>query len=109
MMQIWLVIASSIIKVIRNTHRHPINLILHGFGAIFYIAGLYMITYHFIIDTTMNLPAGIFLWVSAIAIFITGHKIEGNISAMTPVVIIRLISRKISHYFFTHSIHRTRA
>ena len=101
-------IVDSIIKLVKNTHRHKANQALHCFGVSFYAVGLFMIIYHFIVSTQIHLSAGIAIWLSAIAMFITGHKIEGNISAITPVIVARLISRKIANYFFTHRIHFTR-
>ena len=34
---------------------------------------------------------GIILWSTAIDLFLSGHKIEGNLRAMTPIVIFKYI------------------
>jgi hypothetical protein len=103
--------AAAIVKLVKNTHRHPINQALHCVGAPFYIVGLYMIIGHFA-NIQTNLPIGFAIWMSAVAMFVVGHKVEGNIMTMTPVLVARLLSRKVvvaANYFIGNHIHLFRA
>jgi hypothetical protein len=82
----------SILKIIRNTHRHPINQALHSVGAPFYGLGLAMIIGH-LAGIHTNLAAASAMVLAAIAMFVLGHKIEGNLRMMAPVLLFRLLSR----------------
>lgn len=97
----------AIIKMIKNTHRHPANRALHCIGAPFYIIGLAMALGHFAGMQT-NLAAGIAMWLAAVAMFIAGHGIEGNIRSMTPVLLVRLFS-KMARDFVAQRVHLLRA
>ncbi|HEY1248591.1 MAG TPA: hypothetical protein VGE97_06370 [Nitrososphaera sp.] len=97
----------AILKIIKNTHRHPANQALHLIGAPFYAAGLVVIFGHFIdlmnqqataTTTPLNLIAGPAMLFTAIAMFVSGHLIEGNLGSITPVLIFRLLSRKVASY-----------
>ena len=68
----------AVIKLIRNTHRHPANRALHCIGAPFYAIGLAAALGHFAGMQT-DLALGIAMWLGAMAMFVTGHQIEGNI------------------------------
>jgi hypothetical protein len=96
----------AIIKMVKNTHRHPINQALHCIGAPFYAIGLSMIFGHFAGMQT-DLASGIAMWLAAITMFISGHIIERNIASMTPVLLFRLLS-KIACYFVTEQVHLLR-
>jgi len=101
-------VLAAILKLIRNTHRHPANQALHFIGASFYATGLVMVIGYFA-GIHMNLLAGIAMWISAVAMFVVGHKIEGNVMTMTPVLVFRLLSRKVASYLFLKRIHFLRA
>jgi hypothetical protein len=98
----------AIVKLVKNTHRYSTNQALHCIGAPFYAVGAAMILMH-LAGMQTNLLAGIAMWISAIAMFVTGHKIEGNIMTMTPVLVFRLLSRKTARYFLAKGIHFLRA
>ena len=82
----------SILKIIRNTHRHPVNQALHSIGAPFYGIGLAMILGH-LAGIHTNLAAASSMLLAAIAMFVLGHKIEGNLRMMAPILLFRLLSR----------------
>jgi hypothetical protein len=77
---------------------------LHSIGAPFYAVGLVVMLGYFAgiqqnqHQTMTVLVAGSSMWLAAIAVFVLGHKIEGNIGSMTPVLLFRLLSRKIARY-----------
>ena len=91
------------IKMIKNTHRHPINQALHCIGAPFYAIGLSIIFGHFA-GMQNDLAAGVTIWVAAIILFVAGHKIEGNNASITPVLLLRLVS-KTAYYFVAERVH----
>lgn len=80
----------NLLKAIKNTHRHPINIILHCIGLPIYISGICFIILYFM---NQNIPVlyGIVLWLCAISLFILGHKIEGNLRAITLVIIYKYL------------------
>lgn len=80
----------NLLKAIKTTHRHPINIILHCIGLPLYIIGIYIIIFY-IMDQNKPLLDGIILWMSAISLFIFGHIIEGNLRAMTVVIIYKYL------------------
>jgi hypothetical protein len=103
----------TILKIIKNTHRHPVNQALHSIGAPFYGLGLAMILGH-LAGIQTNLVAGGAMLLAAIAMFVLGHKIEGNLRMMAPVLLFRfllglLLSRrrrsKIARYSFAKRVH----
>jgi hypothetical protein len=97
----------SIVKLVKNTHRHPANRALHMAGAPLYVAGLAMVVGYFAgIDT--DPLAGLALWLSAVAMFTIGHKIEGNLGTITPVLLLRLLSKVVKD-LFTDRVHLVRA
>ncbi len=85
----------KILKIIKNTHRHPINQALHSVGAPFYGLGLVMSIGYFGGMQT-NLAAGSAMLLTAVAMFVLGHKIEGNIRSMAPVLLFRFLYAKVS-------------
>lgn len=97
----------AVIKMIKNTHRHPVNRALHCIGAPFYVIGLAMALGHFVGMRT-DPALGIAMWLVAVAMFVAGHKIEGNIWSMTPVLLVRLFS-KVAHDFVVQRVHFLRA
>lgn len=80
----------NLVKAIKNTHRHPINIILHCIGLPLYIIGIYIIIFYFI-DQNKPILHGIILYMSAISLIIFGHIIEGNLRAMTLVIIYKYL------------------
>ncbi|HEX2558204.1 MAG TPA: hypothetical protein VHK86_07765 [Nitrososphaera sp.] len=99
---------AAVVKLVKNTHRHPANQALHFIGAPSYAIGLGMIV-GYLAGMQVNLLAGIAMWISAIAMFVAGHKIEGNVMTMTPVLVFRLLSRKAARYLLAKGIHFLRA
>ncbi len=97
-----------VIKMIKNTHRHPANQALHCIGAPFYVIGLAMIFGHYFAGAQTNPVIGAAMWLSAVVLFVAGHKIENNIRSMTPVLLTRLLS-KIARNFVEKRIHLLRA
>ncbi len=84
-------IMNRILQIIKNTHRHPINQALHSIGAPFYGIGLAMIFGH-LSGMQNNLVAGSTMFLVAVAMFVLGHKIEGNLNSMAPILLSRLIA-----------------
>ena len=80
----------TILKIIKNTHRHPINQALHCTGAPFYGIGLAMILGH-LAGMQTNLTAGGAMLLTAMTMFVLGHKIEGNVRSMAPVLLFRFL------------------
>ena len=87
----------NLLKAIKNTHRHPINITLHCIGLPLYISGIYFIITYFINQNTLILY-GIILLLCAISLFILGHKIEGNLRAITLVIIYKYVRSFLQNY-----------
>jgi hypothetical protein len=85
----------KILKIIKNTHRHPINQALHSVGAPFYGLGL-VTSIGYFGGMQTNLAAGGAMLLTAVAMFVLGHKIEGNIRSMVPVLLFRFLYAKVS-------------
>ena len=86
----------SLIKAIMSTHRHPVNKALHCLGAPIYITGLGLVIYNLVFGIRYpDLEYGIIMYCSAIALFLLGHKAEGNLRAMTLIVLYKYIARSI--------------
>ena len=104
----------TIIKIIKNTHRHPVNQALHSIGAPFYGIGLAMTLGH-LAGMQTNVVAGGSMLLAAIAMFVLGHKIEGNLRSMAPVLLFRFLvvvvllsRRKVARYPFAKRVHLLR-
>lgn len=82
---------NRIFQIIKNTHRHPINQALHSIGAPFYGIGLAMIFGHFA-GMQSNPVAGSAIFLVAVTMFVLGHKIEGNLNSMAPVLLSRWVT-----------------
>ena len=80
----------SLLKAIKNTHRHPANRILHGIGLLLYVVAILMISGS-LLNTDVNPYSSLFLFMVAIALFLLGHKIEGNVRATTWVVLFKYL------------------
>jgi hypothetical protein len=81
----------SLLKAIKNTHRHPANRLLHVVGLLLYVVAILMISGS-LLNTNVNPFVSLFLFMLAIALFLLGHKIEGNIRATTWVVLFKYIN-----------------
>ena len=103
----------KILKIIKNTHRHPINQALHSIGAPFYGLGLVMSIGH-LGGIQTNLAAASTMLLAAIAMFVLGHKIEGNIRSMMPVLLFSFLyaivsrRRKVARYSLAKRVHLLR-
>jgi uncharacterized membrane protein YGL010W len=85
-----IVLAFNLLKAIRNTHRHPVNRILHYIGLPLYIVGISMIV-SYVIGQNTNPISGLVLLIIAISLFLTGHKVEGNLRAMTLIILFKYL------------------
>jgi hypothetical protein len=80
--------AFSLKKAVLSTHRHPVNKTLHCLGAPIYIAGLALIINNLLFGIRYpELEYGTIMYCGAITLFLTGHKKEGNLKAMTLIVL----------------------
>ncbi|HZC49120.1 MAG TPA: hypothetical protein VE244_08685 [Nitrososphaeraceae archaeon] len=86
--------AFNLLKAIRNTHRHPVNRILHYIGLPLYIVGISMIA-NYVIGQNTNPISGLVLLIIAISLFLTGHKVEGNLRAMTLIILFKYLKVRI--------------
>jgi hypothetical protein len=82
----------SLAKAIKSSHRHPINRILHCIGCPIYVTGIALILGDFF-GLHTNPVNSIILWFIAIGLFLLGHTIEGNLRAMTLIVIFKYVLR----------------
>jgi hypothetical protein len=85
----------TIFEIIKNTHRHPANQALHSIGAPFYGVSL-AIVLGYLAGLQTNLAAGASMLLAAIAMFVLGHKIEGNLRSMAPVILFRFLLALLS-------------
>ena len=81
-------------------------------GAPFYGVGLVMTLGH-VAGMQTNLAAGGAMLLAAIAMFVLGHKIEGNLRSMAPVLLFRFLRmllsrRKVARYPFAKRVHLLR-
>ena len=90
--------------MLKNTHRHPANRILHAFGMPLYIFGFGSIIGH-LAGYNFDPAQGALFWLAGLTAFTIGHKIEGNLWAITPVLAGRLIVRKVGRYLAADRIH----
>jgi hypothetical protein len=95
------------IKTVKNTHRHPANRALHAAGAPAYAAGIAMMAGHFSGAGTDPF-LGLALWSTAVAMFVAGHAIEGNVMTMTPVLLARLAKRSLAGHLGKQRVHLVR-
>jgi hypothetical protein len=96
----------SLVKAIKSTHMNSINRMLHCIGAPFYMFGIVMIVGHFLVSD-FNLLIGIILWSIGVGLFLTGHKIERNLRAMTLIILFRYFSSTIASYREAHACRPT--
>jgi hypothetical protein len=89
------VLLQKLLKIIKNTHRHPANQALHSVGAPFYALGIVMLLSHLTGMPTNIAAAGAMVF-AAIAMFVLGHKIEGNLRSMAPVLLFQFLRASTS-------------
>lgn len=76
-------------KAIESTHRHPLNKILHAVGLSLYAFVLYILVSFFFGIHDHDLLLALILWLTAINLFTLGHAVEGNVKAMTAIVVFK--------------------
>jgi hypothetical protein len=86
----------NLFKAIKNTHRNPISRVLHLIGLSLYVIGFSLLAGYYIgsLDIASSI-IGIILFPIAIGLFLTGHKIEGNLRAMTLIILLKYLRSKI--------------
>jgi hypothetical protein len=84
----------NLLKAIKNTHRHRDNKILHVVGLLLYGMAILLIS-TWVINKNVNPYTGLLLFMAAIALFLLGHKIEGNIRATTWVIIFKYLKELV--------------
>ena len=85
----------DLVKIVKSTHRHPINRMFHVAGLLLYAYGLYILISHVTGDRDLYLVSSLVMWFTAIDLFIVGHVIEGNVGAMTLVILFKNIRFKL--------------
>ena len=102
----------SLWKVIKNTHRRRSNRALHVAGSPLYASGVAILIANLAgygaahsATSAPNPVLGILLLLAGIGMFTLGHKIEGNLGSITPVLASRLVLRNTRRYFAAHRIH----
>ena len=84
----------SIVKAIKSTHRNHANRILHIIGLPIYVTGITIIV-GYSLNLNTNPITGLILWLVAVSLFLIGHKIEGNLRAITLIILFKYLkSRK---------------
>jgi hypothetical protein len=83
----------NLVKAIKSSHKTSVNRILHWIGLPVYAAGIMLIVGYFI-NLHTNPITGISLWLMAIGLFLTGHKLEGNLRALTLIIIFKYLKSK---------------
>jgi mannose/fructose/N-acetylgalactosamine-specific phosphotransferase system component IIC len=85
----------DLVKIIQSTHRHPVNKMLHVAGLLLYVSGFYVLISHMATQHDLHLVSLLAIWLTAIDLFIVGHVIEGNVGAMTLVILFKNIRFKL--------------
>ena len=86
----------NLFKAIKNTHRSPISRVLHIVGLSLYVVGFTLLVGYYLHRLDISSPiVGIILFPIAIGFFLTGHKIEGNLRAMTLIILMKYLRSKI--------------
>ena len=67
----------------------------------------------YVIGQNTNPVNGLVLLIIAISLFLTGHKVEGNLRAMTLIILykylkVRIKTRKTKHFTTTYSVRHSR-
>jgi hypothetical protein len=88
----------NLLKAIKNTHRNPISRLLHLVGLSLYTVGFILIVDYYSDSGSLNISSpihGIILFPIAVGLFLIGHKIEGNLRAMTLIVVMKYLNSKL--------------
>jgi hypothetical protein len=86
----------NLFKAIKSTHRNAINRVLHLIGLSLYAIGFTLLVGYYLGSLDILSPIiGIILFPIAIGLFLTGHKIEGNIRAMTLIILLKYLKSKL--------------
>ena len=86
----------SLTKAIKSSHRHPINRILHCIGAPIYITGIVLLVNNLLYGIRFpDLEYAIVMCCTAVALFLIGHRTEGNLRAITLILLYKYIARSI--------------
>ena len=86
----------NLFKAIKNTHRNAISRVLHLIGLFLYAIGFTLLAGYYLGSLNILSPIiGIILFPIAIGLFLTGHKIEGNIRAMTLIILLKYLKSKL--------------
>ena len=81
----------SLLKAIKNTHRHPANRLLHAIGLLLYALAILLMLAGYFTDENTNPFFSLILFAVAIALFLLGHRIEGNLRATTWVILFKYL------------------
>jgi hypothetical protein len=87
---------SNLVIIMKSSHRHPINRMLHIVGLVLYASGFYLLFDHITAHQDLNLVYSLVIWFTAIDLFIVGHVIEGNVEAMTIIILFKYVRFKLS-------------
>ena len=87
----------SLLKALKNTHRHPANRMLHAVGLLLYALAILGILLGYFVNKNTNPLFGLILFVLAIALFLLGHRIEGNIRATAWVILFKYLKASIKN------------
>jgi hypothetical protein len=88
----------NLLKAIKNIHRNPISRLLHLIGLSLYIVGFILIVCCYSDSDSLNISSpiyGIILFLIAVGLFLMSHKIEGNLSAMTLIVVMKYLNSQL--------------
>jgi hypothetical protein len=86
----------NLFKAIKSTHRNPISRVLHLIGLSLYAIGFTLLAGYYLGSLAVLSPIiGIILFPIAIGLFLTGHKIEGNLRAMTLIILLKYLKSKL--------------
>jgi uncharacterized membrane protein YGL010W len=86
----------SLTKAIKSTHRHSINRILHCVGAPIYVTGIALIVNNLVSGIRFpDLEYALAMCCTAVALFLIGHRTEGNLRAMTLILLYKYIATSI--------------
>ena len=89
----------NLFKAIKSTHRNPISRVLHLIGLSLYAIGFTLLAGYYLGSLSILSPIiGIILFPIAIGLFLTGHKIEGNLRAMTLIILLKYLKSKIKFW-----------
>jgi hypothetical protein len=86
----------NLFKAIKSTHRNPISKVLHLIGLSLYAIGFTLFAGYYLGSLNILSPIiGIILFPIAIGLFLAGHKIEGNLRAMTLIILLKYLKSKL--------------